>query len=192
MNSYNRGIGIVQTDYLTIANNFIFNVMGHAVFFEDAIEQYNTVENNLVMYVKQSFSLLDTDQTPACFWITNPNNYINNNRAVACGFYGFWLDYAPHSKGVSANSKSCPEGNVLGSFNCNQAHTLQRAGLRLSYRHHPREKQCQPTIFDWMDPTDYYHSNHVVNASYVNFKAWMCLQNGAIFNELGDIWLIGF
>jgi hypothetical protein len=46
--------------------------MGHTYFFEDGIEQNNTVQYNLAVYTRPSNYHLNTDQTPASFWITNP------------------------------------------------------------------------------------------------------------------------
>ena len=39
----------------------IYDVMGHAVFIEDGVETKNLIENNLVVSVHASFSLLQTD-----------------------------------------------------------------------------------------------------------------------------------
>jgi hypothetical protein len=59
--SFNRAITIHAVSYLTIENNVIYNVMGHAVFIEDAIETKNVIKQNLVVSTRRSFSLLNTD-----------------------------------------------------------------------------------------------------------------------------------
>lgn len=66
--------------------------MGHTIFVEDAAETNNLIENNLVIMTKASFSLLNTDQTPACFWITHPNNILRGNHAAGSDRYGYWYD----------------------------------------------------------------------------------------------------
>ena len=66
--------------------------MGHAFFIEDAIETKNVLLNNLAILAKPSFSLLNTDTTPASFWITNPDNIFIGNHAVGSASYGFWFD----------------------------------------------------------------------------------------------------
>jgi hypothetical protein len=66
--------------------------MGHTVFIEDAIETKNRIEHNLVASIKPSFSLLNTDSTPACFWITHPDNIFVGNHAAGSPRYGFWFD----------------------------------------------------------------------------------------------------
>lgn len=77
---------------MTIQNNFAYKNMGHAIFIEDAIETKNRIDHNLVMDTRESNSLLNTDQTPASFWITNPDNIFTNNHAAGSIRYGFWFD----------------------------------------------------------------------------------------------------
>lgn len=74
MQSFNRGIAIHGSHRLNISNNVAFDVKGHTYFIEDGIEQENRFEENLCAYTVKSNSLLNTDTTPACYWITNPNN----------------------------------------------------------------------------------------------------------------------
>jgi hypothetical protein len=70
-NSYIRGLSVHQgnnraltihgTDHLRIERNVVFDVAGHNIFIEDAIERNNIVHYNLVMMTKRSMSLLNTD-----------------------------------------------------------------------------------------------------------------------------------
>jgi hypothetical protein len=62
----------------------------HAFFIEDGVEVFNRIENNLACVSNPSMSLLNTDQTPASFWITNPHNYVSGNAAAGSANYGFW------------------------------------------------------------------------------------------------------
>ena len=66
--------------------NVYYDTMGHTVFIEDAAETKNYIAYNLVIQTNPSFSLLNTDATPACFWITNPNNIFRGNitRSTRC------------------------------------------------------------------------------------------------------------
>ena len=57
---------------------------------EDGIETNNRYIRNLGVYIRASSSLLNTDQIPAVFWITNPQNVFIGNAAVASRAYGFW------------------------------------------------------------------------------------------------------
>ena len=42
--SFNRAIAIHAVSYLTVENNVVYNVMGHAIFLEDAIETKNVIK----------------------------------------------------------------------------------------------------------------------------------------------------
>lgn len=60
------------------------------IFQEDGIETNNMYLNNLGVLTLGSSSLLNTDQIPAVFWITNPQNTFRGNAAAASRAYGFW------------------------------------------------------------------------------------------------------
>lgn len=90
--SFNRAFTIHGTHYLRIERNVAFEVKGHTVFIEDAIETRNYIYQNLIMKTKRSWSLLNTDQTPACFWITHPYNNFVENHAAGSDRYGYWFD----------------------------------------------------------------------------------------------------
>ena len=78
--------------YLRVLNNVAYHTMGHSIFLEDAAETKNTIEGNLVVDVRSSWSLLNTDTTPASFWITNPDNIIKGNHAAGSDHYSYWYD----------------------------------------------------------------------------------------------------
>ena len=78
--------------YLRVQNNLAYNIKGHALFLENSIETNNLIEDNLIIQTVPSWSLLNTDQTPASFWITNPSNTIRGNHAAGSPYYGFWFD----------------------------------------------------------------------------------------------------
>jgi hypothetical protein len=58
---FNRAFTLHGTHYMRILNNVIFNVKGHNIFIEDAVEKKNLVQGNLIMKIKRSWSLLNTD-----------------------------------------------------------------------------------------------------------------------------------
>ena len=70
---------------------------------------------------KRSWSLLNTDQTPACFWITNPDNNFLENHAAGSDRYGYWYDLQKHAIGPHANTNVCPENERVGEFKDNHA-----------------------------------------------------------------------
>jgi hypothetical protein len=112
--------------------------MGHTFFIEDAAETKNLIEDNLIMQVHRSWSLLNTDMTPACFWITHPDNIFRRNHAVGADRYGYWFDTKPHSTGPSTDVNICPENSQLGEFTDNVAHSNSKYGLRIFHKLIPR------------------------------------------------------
>ena len=129
---------------------------GHAFFLEDGVETGNVITNNLGILTRRSYAMLNTDQTPATFWITNPDNVISGNVAAGSANYGFWFDVPPAPRGASANcalgdticptaSSLCPQGATIREFSDNAAHSNHKYGLRV---HHsvggfwPRESPC--------------------------------------------------
>jgi hypothetical protein len=90
--SFNRAITLHGSNYLRVEENVIYNVKGHNIFIEDAVERNNYIYKNLIMRTKRSWSLLNTDQTPAGIWITNPDNIFIDNHAAGSDRYGYWFD----------------------------------------------------------------------------------------------------
>ena len=88
-----------------VERNVAYNIMGHAMFIEDGIEQHNVFKENVVMMVHQAWSLLNTDTTPACFWISNANNRFIRNRACGSSHHGYWFDPPGSPTGPSYGKK---------------------------------------------------------------------------------------
>ena len=177
--TYNRAVTIHGVHYLRVQKNFAYWVMGHTIFIEDGIETHNVIEDNLVINTMASTSLLETDQTPACFWITNPNNIWRRNHAAGSDRYGFWFDLREHPQGPSATDSICPIGERLGEFTDNQAHSSGRYGLRVFHELVPRTYPCLP-----IQP---YEENPPVPAQFTNFLGWKNMRNGVIGERLGAI-----
>jgi len=62
------------------------------MFLMDSVETKNDFSGNLVMKVRRSWSNLNTDLTPAGFWIMHPDNDFEENRVAGSDYYGFWYD----------------------------------------------------------------------------------------------------
>ena len=127
--SYNRGTTIHGVHYLRVENNVYHNIMGHCIFIEDGFETKNYIARNLMAGVRPSFSMLGTDSTPGCIWITNPDNIFVENRSAGCSHYGYWFD-------MDGANASAP----LGEFNNNVAHSCGSYGLRIFHGHTPSSK----------------------------------------------------
>ena len=88
--TFNRAVTVHAVDHLLVEKNVAFNILGHAYFLEDGIEQGNIIQDNLGIFVRGSSSLLNVDITPATFWSVNPNNTIRRNAAAGGTHFGFW------------------------------------------------------------------------------------------------------
>ena len=176
-NSYNRAIVMKGTSYLTVFDNVASDIKGHAFLFEDAVEEYNTLEHNLAVNVQQCWSCLVTDQTPAGFLITNPKNYFINNRVAGSAFYGFWFDTQETPIGSHTHVEACPEHEPLGSFTGNEAHSNGEYGLRVFHNMFALQNPC----LEWHE-TD----NPSITSELISFKGWRNQVNGIIASYVGD------
>ena len=95
--------------------------MGHQFFIEDGIETRNKYTENVGLMAHRSMSLLNADQTPASFWITNPDNDFKGNRAVGAHGFGFWFDTFDHPTGPSA----VPDGEPPFGLNMHRLEGLK-------------------------------------------------------------------
>mmetsp|Transcript_4311 Transcript_4311/g.10607 ORF Transcript_4311/g.10607 Transcript_4311/m.10607 type:complete len:3581 (-) Transcript_4311:97-10839(-) len=173
--SFNRAVTIHGVTNLRVEGNVAYDVMGHTFFIEDGIETKNILRNNLAVLTRASHSLLDTDTTPASFWITNPDNTIEGNAAAGSERYGFWVDLPVHPSGPSSTSTVCPQGTPLLSFSDNSAHSNGRYGLRVFDRHIPRQDPC-----NW--------GSAPVQSVYRNFHSYRNVRTGLKSTDNG--WLV--
>jgi hypothetical protein len=164
--------------------------MGHAVYFEEASEIYNCVLDNLIVNTKQSFSLMNTDMTPASMWISHPTNTFRNNHVAGSKYYGFWLDYQTHPLGSSEDENVCPEKAPLGQFKDNVAHSNGVFGVYLFHSHWPRTYPCQSMTYDATDPNNPYPNNPAVLAQYENLTAFKNGESGMFAHEIGAVQIV--
>eukprot|EP00899_Mesostigma_viride_P025002 jgi/Mesvir1/5687/Mv15702-RA.1 len=173
-NTFNRAIALHGVHGLRVESNVAYHNMGHAYFIEDGIETGNRLEGNLGILTLPSFSLLNTDGTPATFWVTNPNNIVRNNVAAGSKAYGFWYRSIEEVDGASATSSICPIGTPMGEFSGNLAHSNIKYGLRIFPEYHPRAQPCNP------------YSAGVV-ALFANYTAYRNGMKGAIATQTSGI-----
>lgn len=166
--------------------------MGHTFFIEDAIETKNYLEENLAILTKASFSLLNTDQTPASFWITHPDNIFRGNHAAGSDRYGYWFDTKPNPMGPSFTPDVCPENSKLGEFTNNVAHSNGKYGLRIFHNLIPRLNPCKPIFYNATNAANPYASNPLITATFENFTSWKNNRNGAIAEKVGDVRFVNF
>ncbi len=136
--SYNRAITIHGTDNAKVENNVCYDHIGHGVFLEDGGERFNVIRKNLVLSTKKppageevtpsdnQFSQ-NQNRSPSSFWITNPNNIIEENVAAGTPGTGYWFIFPVNPVGDSGNdpyySTQEPWKEPLGSFNKNTVHS---------------------------------------------------------------------
>lgn len=144
--SSQRGVVIHGTNGLHIENNIIYNVQGHGIFLEDAVERRNVIERNLVLMIrnppgntqlKNHEQDLNGDSGSSAFWITNPDNIITNNAAADCAGFGYWLAFTTQPWGDRIGFKH-PAGHVYRPdrekfrvFENNVAHSVKFRGIML-------------------------------------------------------------
>jgi hypothetical protein len=116
------------------------------------------------MLSQASWSLLNTDQSPASFWITHPDNIFKGNHAAGSDNYGFWFDTKPNPMGPSFTPDVCPENAQLGEFTDNVAHSNGKYGLRIFHKLIPRTYPCRKITYDATNPSDPYHANPLITA----------------------------
>lgn len=170
--TFNRALTAHAVYNLTIKRNVAFNTMGHTFFVEDGIEEHNSFIENLGIMTHPSFSLLNTDQIPATFWITNPNNnYIGNVAAGSAGS-GFFFNLQPNPTGPSFTPSICPRGRALGIFTNNTAHSSD-FGFRIWEVYNPLSDPSGC----WGNPLPVTFSNFI---GYANRRGAEVSEGGAI------------
>lgn len=138
---YNRCISIHGTNGVLVDANAAYNTFGHCYFLEDGAETGNVLTGNLGLMARKSapeFRLLPTDGGglgPSIFWITNPDNVIEDNVAASSQGSGFWYSLPEHPTGPSYQifdgANMWPRRTPLGSFKGNLAHSNANDGLHV-------------------------------------------------------------
>lgn len=141
--SLNRAFSIHGVSNNTYVNNVAYEIQGHAFFIEDGSERWNVIDNNFVCVVHSSTSNLNTDITPANFWIVSPSNKITNNAAGGGDAYGFWISpFHPHSTGPTYSPTICPATHKLWEFHSNTAHSNHKYGFNIFRFWWPKQTEC--------------------------------------------------
>ena len=181
--TFNRGVALHGVHYLSVEDNVAFHTMGHTYFVEDAIETHNQLVHNLAVYTQPSFSMLNTDTSPASFWITNPLNMLRNNAAAGSFNYGFWFRAPAHPEGPSSTTTVCPRGMQLGQFDDNRSHSNGRYGLRVFEFLNPRQHPCMGGSAE---------ENPWIPTEFRRLTTFKNKRDGATVNSVGDVRLLDF
>ncbi len=132
--SFQRCIVIHETNNTLVENNICYNHFGHGIFMETGNEVKNKILKNYVLLSKKvaaNKALLESDNrgtdrrfpAPASYWISNPDNLVEDNIAAGSQGSGFWMAFSDKSFCTSIVSCTNPvTTNTLG-FNRNIAHS---------------------------------------------------------------------
>jgi cell surface hyaluronidase len=134
--TFNRCVTVHGANQVLVQSNVAFDNIGHCYFLEDGIETKNVFEDNLGILTRKpvpGMALLPTDNQPATFWITNPNNTWRGNVAAGSQAFGFWFAMPEHPTGLSRSATNdqlvWPRYTPLGEFSGNVAHSNDDTGL---------------------------------------------------------------
>lgn len=146
--STNRGIVIHGTNGVLVKANVVYDILGHGIFTEDAVERRNIIDSNVVMRVRNTTATglpilkvhegnSSDDFGSSGFWISNPDNTLTNNIASDCNAFGIWLAFTTQPWGESINVLHSdglllnPSRLLFGKFDNNTASSNRNRGIML-------------------------------------------------------------
>ena len=129
--SNQRCIVVHGTDNLRIESNVAFNTKGHCYMLEDGIETGNTFIRNIGVMTSVQQRLIpnlgtngvETDNSPATFWMTNPTNSWIENVAAGSERSGYWFEMLKRGPRASRFPNLNPMHDSLTLFQNNVAHS---------------------------------------------------------------------
>jgi hypothetical protein len=140
--STNRCVTVHATNGLLIRNNIGYDIVGQAMFTEDAVERRNVFENNLILRVRnppagQALKRHDLNNSPnggsSGFWISNPDNTLRGNVVADAEGFGVWMAFPRRPVGLSAGVVLQPDRLRFGVFEDNTVHGNGREGVMIDF-----------------------------------------------------------
>ena len=138
--SRQRCIVLHGTNGVAIQNNICYDIKGHAIFLEDAVERRNLIEGNLVLRVRSPVDALAVTVhekfghmcgASAGYWLTNPDNTVRGNAVADAQGNGFWLSYPQRPVKQNKLVPLRPHNMKHGLFEFNSARSNGNHGLML-------------------------------------------------------------
>ncbi|MEP1094071.1 MAG: G8 domain-containing protein [Cyclobacteriaceae bacterium] len=191
--SANRGIVIHGTNGVEVTNNIVYDVRGHGIFTEDAVERRNVIDGNLILHVRNPVdgSALKQHEVgelgSSGFWISNPDNTVTNNTSADCQTFGFWLSYPEQPWGLNQEVLHDdglilrPNRILFGVFDNNTAHSNRVDGIHLDDVEIDNEGNTSGRQY-WSTTdgrTDGYPFDALRRFSLSRYKTWKNQDNGA-------------
>eukprot|EP00878_Enallax_costatus_P024164 GHUV01025763.1.p1 GENE.GHUV01025763.1~~GHUV01025763.1.p1 ORF type:complete len:516 (+),score=80.92 GHUV01025763.1:1100-2647(+) len=191
--TWNRGVTIHGTHQVHVRHTTAFVTTGHTFFLEDGVEYGNIFEGNCGFLTQVSNGMLITDNNPATFWMTNPNNtLIGNHAGGSLEGFGFWYHLDDNPGGASKTYSICPKYETMGVFKNNLAHSNQFYGLRIHPEYYQQSCPCcgqwnlTPARFEGL--IGYKNGVNCVVATQVRqalHSCWLYVQPGRIHTVIG-------
>ena len=134
---YNRAVNVREVSHLRVVGNVVHTVIGHSVMLQTGTEVKCSITGNLVLDTREAIAGLNSELTPASYYISNLDNVVADNSAAGGIGYGFWV--SPETDGVRGlyGAVHCPHGEQAapGAFANNVAHSNWMGGVYLASRH---------------------------------------------------------
>ena len=193
---YNRAVVISSCHQLRVHGNVAYDIYGHAMFLETGAETKNEFVNNLVVSVRESVAMLNTDLTPAGFLIPNNDNIIRGNRVAGSWGYGFWLSPAEDGTTDDFGSTYCPHGTQLLDFTDNSASQCGMGGMIIQSNFNTNPlADVPPGSFAATRNPCYAAApnNSYIPARMTNMLLWRNMRSGVkIMTGVAKLQMIGF
>eukprot|EP01138_Halocafeteria_seosinensis_P003625 gb/GECG01003704.1/.p1 GENE.gb/GECG01003704.1/~~gb/GECG01003704.1/.p1 ORF type:complete len:3814 (+),score=427.70 gb/GECG01003704.1/:1-11442(+) len=184
-NSYHhalqRAVTIHGTHKFTTSHNVAYKVKGHTIFFEDGVEKFNPTEENLVVWTLPLTMGINSDDSPACFWMAGPTQFLRHNVAAGSVNYGFWYELPGTPHGPSSHHPIVPHNDDIGEFFNNTVHSCDVHGLRIYPIYTPMRLQKFQNLTSYRNGGQGIFGYRNGDLQHVNHKI---LENGA----LGQMW----
>lgn len=129
--TFQRLVVIHGTNRALVQDNVGYFHRGHGYFLEDGDEEFNVFRRNIgirSLRTSKANRVEVEDDSPATFWITNPNNTFVGNVATGSDDAGFWVIPLTNllRSGATLSKGGVPRDYPLLNFNNNVAHSNKR------------------------------------------------------------------
>jgi hypothetical protein len=185
--SSQRCMVIHGSNGVTLKNNICYDIKGHAIFLEDAVERRNTLEGNLVLKVRDPAKpLLKHEDTSSGFWVVNPDNTLRGNAVADISGHGYWLAFPKQTLGPNKNVKLLPANLPFGIFEDNVAHSVSGDGVHLDSV--PKDSSIGELEGNMYAPTKDGSAYNYQNGVRFKLSRVTAYKNGAYWGAGGGIW----
>jgi G8 domain len=172
---------------ITVKDNICFDIEGHAIFLEDAVERRNVLEGNLVLKVRNPAKpLLMHEDTSSGFWVVNPDNTLRGNAVGDISGHGYWLAFPKQTLGPNKNVKLLPSSLPFGVFEDNVAHSVGSDGVHIDSV--PKDSTVGELEGNKYAPTNDGSAYNYQNGVRFKLSRVTVYKNGAYWGAGGGIW----